>query len=151
LCSIGYGSEYLTDYDSAIALSRDSQKNVLIVFSLVNCKYCDILKNDLKDLKYLDNYIVCILDSRNNKKLTGKMNIKKWPTSVVVTVGAENQGEVSRLIGYENKMRYDAWLKANAAFFGEDGVCGCDCADNCVCRKDGICTCCGDKKCSCKK
>lgn len=148
--------EPVKDYDVAIQSAREEQKNVLVIFSLDNCHYCDVLKKDLFNLKGVDNYIVCVLDSRVNKRLTGKMNIKKWPTSVIMTVGKEVQGEVSRFVGYGNKTDYTKWLSANAAFFGgSDDACGCDCPDDCSCRKDGICTCCGDKcdccKCGCDK
>lgn len=148
--------EPVKDYDVAIQSAREEQKNVLIIFSLDNCHYCDVLKKDLFNLKGVDNYIICVLDSRVNKRLTGKMNIKKWPTSVIMTVGKEVQGEVSRFVGYGNKTDYTKWLSANAAFFGgSNDTCGCDCPDDCSCRKDGICTCCGDEcdccKCGCDK
>lgn len=154
---ISFGKEPSKDYDTAIQSARQEQKNVLVIFSLDNCHYCDVLKKDLFNIKETENYIVCVLDSRLNKKLTGKMNVKKWPTSIIMTVGKEVQGEVSRFVGYGDKKEYQRWLIANAAFFGseKDGVCGCDCAEDCSCRKDGICTCCGDKcdccECGCDK
>lgn len=168
---IGLAKEPVTDYEVAVQSAREEQKNVLVIFTLDNCYHCDVLKKDLFNLKGVNDYIVCVLDSRLNKRLTGKMNIKKWPTSIVTTVGKEVQGEVSRFIGYGNKADYEKWLATNAAFFGgSDDACGCDCADDCSCRKDGICMCCGDKcdccecdncgkdckckkdgKCSCKK
>lgn len=156
LCSlpsaIVVANDSLTDYDVALQTAKEEKKNVLLVFGLHDCKYCDILKKDLLDLDIANDYVVCILDSRSNKRLTGSMKIKKWPTSIVITVGKEVQGEVSRLVGYTNKVDYQLWLQKHAGFFGQsDGVCGCDCDENCVCRKDGICTCCGDKKCDCKK
>jgi thiol-disulfide isomerase/thioredoxin len=145
-----FAFETVNDYDIAINLAKTQQKNVLVIFGLENCHYCKVLKKDLVALKNIDNYIVCYLDSRENKKLTGKMGIKKWPTSVVVTVGSENQGESARVVGYGNKKEYDDWLKLNAAVFGDDNACGCGCSDDCPCRKNGICTCCGEK-CNCKK
>lgn len=148
--SFCFAENPVKDLDVAIKIAESSNKNVLVVFSLEDCKYCDILKKDLKSMKHSDNFVICLLDSRQNKRLTGKMKIKKWPTSVVLVVGKENQGEVSRLVGYENKNKYDSWLKLNAGFFG-DGVCGCDCNEDCLCRKNGICTCCGDKDCGCCK
>lgn len=148
---VGLANEPIKDYDVAIQTAQIEQKNVLLIFSLDNCKHCNILKKDLPTIKNANNYVVCVLDSRENKRLTGKMNIKKWPTSVIITVGKETQGESSRLVGYSDKSQYDMWLKSNAAVFGDDGVCGCDCSDDCSCRKDGICVCCGDKKCDCKK
>jgi len=147
--SSAYGIDILNDLEIANQIAKDQSKNTLIIFSLENCKYCDLLKNDLNKLKNIDNYVVCILDSRENKRITGKMKIKKWPTSIVITNSKEHQGEVDRLIGY-NQLDYDIWLKKNATFFGKDDACGCDCKDDCECRKDGICTCCGDE-CQCKK
>jgi hypothetical protein len=148
--SSSYALEIVTDYDVAIELAKKTEKNVLLIFSLENCQYCDLLKEDMPNMRQIDDYIVCVLDSRKNKKLTGTMNIKKWPTSVVMVIGKENQGESDRLVGYSGKGNYDTWLKKNAKFFSDDNVCGCDCVDTCRCRKNGICTCCG-KTCNCKK
>lgn len=150
IASFSYALDIVKDYDVAIELGKKVEKNVLLVFGLENCKHCDFLKQDIPHMKHIDNYVVCMLDSRENKRLTGKMNIKKWPTSVVMVVGKENQGESDRLVGYHSKVNYDAWLKKNTSFFGDDNVCGCDCEDDCPCRKNGICTCCG-KTCKCKK
>lgn len=148
--SSSYSIEIVKDYDVAIELGKKTEKNVLLVFSLENCAYCDLLKQDILNMKHIDDYIVCVLDSRENKRLTGKMQIKKWPTSIVVVVGKENQGESDRLVGYAGKDNYDSWLKKNAKFFGNTDVCRCDCEDNCSCRQNGICTCCS-KSCDCKK
>lgn len=148
--SVCVGVEILNDLDVANQIAKEQEKNTLLIFSLENCKYCEILKNDLNNFENIDNYVICILDSRQNKKITGKMQIKKWPTSIVITTGKEQQGEVSRKIGYGDKKEYEIWLKENAKFFGKDDACGCDCADDCVCRKNGICTCCGNN-CKCIK
>lgn len=144
------GSSFInaSDLDVYIELAKKQEKNVLVIFSLDNCKYCDLLKKDLDTIKYIDNYVVCVIDSRDNKKLTGKMDIKKWPTSVIMSVSKENQGEASRLVGYVIKSDYEQWLKANAAFFGKED--GCDCDKNCPCKKDGKCSC-EKGKCKCKK
>lgn len=151
LASFSYALEIVKDYDVAVELGKKADKNVLLVFSLESCRHCEFLKQDMPNMKHINDYVVCVLDSRENKKLTGKMNIKKWPTSVVVVVSKENQGESDRLVGYAGKENYDAWLKKSAAFFGDEDSCGCGCVDDCSCRKNGICTCCGDKKCNCKK
>lgn len=144
-----------SNLDVCIEVAKKEHKNVLVIFTLDNCKYCDILKQDLANIKYVDNYVVCVINSRDNKRLTGKMGIKKWPTSVVIAVSEENQGEASRIVGYGNKLEYEKWLKLNASFFGEDNACGCNCSEDCRCRKNGECTCCGDKcdccQCGCGK
>lgn len=148
-----------SDLDVSIEIAKKQEKNVLVIFSLDNCEHCDLLKKDLDVIKYMDSYVVCFLDSRENKRLTGKMNVKKWPTSVVMSVSKENQGEASRFIGYGDKSDYEQWLKANALFFGKDS--GCACTEKCPCRKNSKCNCtkekcncckcdCG-KDCSCKK
>lgn len=153
--SFGFSYDKINDFDVAIETARTEEKNVLVIFTLDKCHYCDVLKSDMDSLKNINNYIVCILDSRSNKKLTGKMGIKKWPTSIIFSVGKETQGEASRVVGYGDKAEYDNWLKLNAEFFGADDACGCDCDDDCSCRKNGICTCCGDKcdccECKCDK
>jgi len=115
-----FGLEIVPDHDLAIELGRKEQKNVLTIFSLENCVYCDMLKNDLVHIENINHYIVCILDSKKHKKLTGKMNIRKWPTSVITVVGIENQGEASRLVGYKNKQEYESWLKKHTSVFTED-------------------------------
>lgn len=117
--SSSYGLEIIKDYDEAIELGKKTGKNVLLVFSLEHCVYCDLLKKDMSNMQHINDYVVCVIDSRENKRLTGKMQIKKWPTSVVV--GTESQGESDRLIGYSGKTNYDVWLKKNARFF-ENGT-----------------------------
>jgi hypothetical protein len=152
----GLALEVVNDFDVAVEIGRKAEKNVLVIFTLEDCHYCNVLKNDMTSFVNIDNYVVCILDSREHKRVTGKMKVKRWPTSIVISVSKEGYGETARLVGYSNKSEYDKWLKLNAEFFGSDDACGCDCDDNCSCRKNGICPCCKDdcncgKDCECKK
>lgn len=161
LSSKTFGLDIINDLNTAVESARKLEKNVLVIFTLENCDFCDVLKKDINTLTNIDNYVICILNSRENKRLTGSMKIKKWPTSIVISIGKEGYGETSRLVGYGNKIEYDNWLKINAEFFGADNACGCDCSDDCPCRKNGICTCCKNtcdccecncgKDCECKK
>lgn len=142
---IGLAADTVGDIDVAIALGRKEAKNVLLVFTLQNCQPCNNLKNSLSSIKYLDEYIVCLVDTKANKRLTGSYKVVKWPTSIVLTSSRENFGEVSRKIGFDNQKDYERWLYKNAVTYGASK---CNCAVDCKCRVNGECKC--SDKCECK-
>lgn len=95
---------FVESYEEAV--SKEDTK-VLVIFGAKWCKYCRILKDDLKSLD-LDDYTVCVVDIDVNKDLARKYKAKSLPTSVVL----ENNKEMSRHVGYE-KEGYQAWLNSN--------------------------------------
>lgn len=97
---------FVESYEEAV--SKEDAK-VLVIFGAKWCKYCRVLKEDLKSLD-LDGYTVCIVDVDARKDLARKHETRSLPTSVVI----ENNKEASRRAGYE-KEEYQAWLNSNRA------------------------------------
>lgn len=140
-----FASDTVNDLDVAISVAQKEQKNVLLIFTLDNCTPCNDLKNNISKLKYVDNYVVCLLNTRSHKRLAGKYSLKKWPTSIVLCVSKENCGEASRKIGFD-KTEYEKWLNANALVYSQHK---CNCPLDCKCRVDGKCQCKNGCKCEC--
>jgi thioredoxin-like negative regulator of GroEL len=99
---------YVTDYNIALMLSKDTKQNIIVIFSASWCEACKILKNDLPSIEGFDNKIICILDIDDNKHLSKQFKIKSLPTSILVD---SSSIEKSRLIGYK-KDKYEEWLKS---------------------------------------
>lgn len=138
-----YSAEIVTDFDTAMILAQEEQKNVLVIFTLQDCDPCNQLKMSLDIIKHVDNYIVCLLDTKSNKKLAGKFKLTKWPTSVILASSKEVRGEISRKQGF-SKINYEKWLLDNAMVYKQP----CSCDENCKCRVNGECKC--SVKCECK-
>lgn len=107
-----FGAEpvFVESYEEAVAME---DAKVLIIFGAKWCKYCLILKEDLKSLN-IDDYTVCIVDTETRKDLVKKYRVRALPTSVVI----QGDKEISRKTGYE-KEEYQAWLDSNRANKGK--------------------------------
>lgn len=100
---------YVTDYNIALQISKETKQNVVLVFSASWCGFCKTLKKDLPDIKGFDNKIICIVDSDVEKKLTRTFKIRSLPTSILVSPSGD---ELDRISGYD-KSSYEGWLKSN--------------------------------------
>ena len=94
------------DYDSAVSLSREENKPLLLIFSADWCGYCTKLKQDILVDDSTKNYITCVIDTDMDKGITKKHKARSLPTSVVLNKGEETK----RKIGYKNKTDYTNWL-----------------------------------------
>lgn len=99
---------FVTDLDLALKLSKETNQELVIIFSASWCGYCKTLKNDLATIKHFDNKIICIIDIDSNKKIARQFKVKNLPTSVMLN--PEGQ-EITRNVGYE-KPSYEEWLKS---------------------------------------
>jgi thioredoxin-related protein len=109
ISSIASANDYiLSSIDETLKLSQNSGKPALVIFGSEDCKFCDILKNEILDKNYIDNYIVCYIDISNekNKSLKDTYKIHMIPDSRIFI----NKTETSRLKGFE-KNKYIDWLK----------------------------------------
>lgn len=107
--SIASANDYiLSSIDETLKLSQNSGKPALVIFGSENCKFCDLLKQEILDKNYVDNYIVCYLDisKDTNKSLKDKYKIHIVPDSRIFI----NNIETNRLKGFE-KNKYIDWLK----------------------------------------
>lgn len=113
ICGTAYCVEHYTNLNHAVAEARQDELNVLIIFSIDGCVHCDKLKADIdNNLIPVDrNYVLCLIDSQDQKKLSRKFHIKRWPTSVVVQ--PSDVIELRRLVGYKSIDSYNSWLNYN--------------------------------------
>lgn len=92
----------------ALALSEDSGMPILLVFSRAGCSHCDDLKKDIKNGLFneeLNGYILCYIDTINNKELTKEYRVSGIPDSRII----KKTKETSRIVGYIQR-KYRKWL-----------------------------------------
>lgn len=111
--SVSYSNDaiYVDNYSKAIALSKDINHKVLLIFDADWCVNCVVLKKDLAENIPLKDMIVCILDIDNHKDLAKNFHVKKIPVSILI----ENNMIMSKYIGYDNVNKYSDWLKSKGA------------------------------------
>lgn len=95
--------------EGAQVLSQKEDKPLLVIFSGENCVFCNLLKKEVLSDNLTSKYIVCVLNIKQNKSVSRKMNIKMLPTSIVLDKELE---EVNRITGYDKKS-YTEWLEKN--------------------------------------
>lgn len=94
------------DYDGAVALSKESNKPLLLIFGADWCGYCTKLKKDILVDNSTQLYITCVIDTDLDKSLSKKFKVRSLPTSIIV----EDEVEKRRKTGYKNKQDYLDWL-----------------------------------------
>jgi thioredoxin-related protein len=107
--SIASANDYiLSSIDETLNLSQNSGKPALVIFGSENCKFCDLLKNEILDKNYVNNYIVCYINisDEKNQSMKNTYKIHMVPDSRIFI----NKTESSRLKGFE-KNKYIDWLK----------------------------------------
>jgi thioredoxin-related protein len=64
--SIASANDYiLSSIEETLKLSQNSGKPALVVFGSEDCKFCDMLKNEILDKNYIDNYIITYICYNN--------------------------------------------------------------------------------------
>lgn len=100
------------DYDKAISLAKEFDKNLIIVFGADWCPYCVVLKNDAKNISEFKNYIVCFIDTdkkEENQSIINKFRPRSLPMSVMIN---DDEQLISKHTGYRNSS-YKSWLNSN--------------------------------------
>jgi hypothetical protein len=97
--------------DQSIAIAKEQNKNLLIIFSIDNCIYCDMLKNEVIMFN-IDNYVLCIVDVTNNQEISKAFKLRIFPTSVILSVQKNEEKIIDTYIGY-NKDKYSQWIIKN--------------------------------------
>jgi thioredoxin-related protein len=106
-------TEYYIDLDTAVVQAKENNQHLLVVFSIEDCIYCDKLKEALPSINSLDNYTVCILNSKEYKNIIKQKNIRIYPTSLILDISSNNLTEISRLVGFRSSAVYSEWIKSN--------------------------------------
>lgn len=100
---------FVTDIVDAIALSEDTNKDILVIFTADWCKYCQIMKQDLeKDQKIISDTIVCYIDIDNmeNKDIVRQYKVKTIPDYCIL----RKKIEIKRTRGYTTKDKFIKWI-----------------------------------------
>lgn len=98
---------YMKSLEDAIALSQDSEKDILVIFTADWCPSCDSLKEFLdKNESLIENYIVCYVDHDLNRDLVKEYSVKRIPDSRIL----RRLKEIKRLIGF-SRNQYQEWIK----------------------------------------
>jgi len=101
---------FTSSLDKAKTLSRQSQKDIILIFGSSSCKYCDLLKTEINSGNLdslLNNNIVCYIDINEYPDLKKSYNVNMIPDSRFLNKEVER----SRLLGYE-KDKYIQWIES---------------------------------------
>jgi hypothetical protein len=99
--------------DVAVQRAKQENKNILLIFSVDSCEFCNILENDLK-LFNLDNYVVCIFNATNNMEVAKSFGVILFPTSFIISVEKNKEKILSTHVGYSQN-KYKQWIEENNA------------------------------------
>lgn len=95
----------IDSYNDAVLLSKEIDLPVLVIFSSGDCRFCDLLKNNMPETEDL---IICFIDYNSNKNLVKQYNVSLIPDSLLI----DSNGKVlKRLKGFKDKKTYGDWLK----------------------------------------
>jgi len=106
----GFGVEVNT-YEEAIALSKETNKEVFVYFVAEWCSYCKKMEDVFKDERVsrkLDNYICVKINVDKNKDLAKKHVVKGIPDYMVID---KEEKTLKRHFGYKSKEEFLEWLK----------------------------------------
>ena len=110
LSSALYGADFtVKSLDEAKTLSKSTKQPILVIFGSDNCSFCTKLKDDISNgqlTEYVDPYIICYVDLKDNGEYKTEYKISIIPDSRILV----DNKEVSKAVGY-NKNDYSKWLK----------------------------------------
>lgn len=92
---------YVDSLEDAVALQKNVQHDILLIFSSDKCVYCNVLKKELPDMN-IQNKIICIIDIDRNANLKKQYRVSIIPDTRIISDGTERK----KLVGYKNKTHY---------------------------------------------
>lgn len=99
---------FVNDMVDALALSENTNKQILVVFTADWCKQCQIMKRDISDNPdMVDNTIVCYLDLDSNKKLANEYQVKFIPDYCIL----RKRIQIRRQRGYTTREKFIKWFQ----------------------------------------
>lgn len=103
----GMAENFINNINNAEKISKKEDKPILLIFSIKDCSYCDILKKEIKN-RTIEDYIICIINTENNTKLAQQYMVRVFPTSFILEAKIVKNLEKSRFDGYSSD--YWKWL-----------------------------------------
>ena len=87
--------------------AKETNTEILLVFTADWCRYCVYLKNDLmKSMEQINSkYTVCFVDYDSNRDLARRYNVSSLPSSVIL-----KEKTYKKMTGYSNFTSYKDFL-----------------------------------------
>jgi protein disulfide-isomerase len=99
---------FVYDMVDAIALSENTNKQILVVFTADWCKQCQIMKKDIEDNQNMvSDTIVCYLNIDFNQDLAKEYNIKFIPDYCIL----RKKIQIRRQSGYTTRAKFIKWFQ----------------------------------------
>lgn len=109
------GPVFVDKLENAFVESKESEKDLLIVFSADWCGNCVIFKKHImEDSSILSNMVVCFVDFDSNDSIVKEYKVKKIPDFRYY----RNSVELSQKIGYSNKEQFAKWIQSTSSMNG---------------------------------
>jgi protein disulfide-isomerase len=99
---------FVYDMVDALALSENTNKQILVVFTADWCKQCQIMKKDIEDNQNMvSDTIVCYLNIDFNQDLAKEYNIKFIPDYCIL----RKKIQIRRQSGYTTRAKFIKWFQ----------------------------------------
>lgn len=94
----------------ALILSKESKKDIVLIFGADWCKYCNILKKDIENhSEIIIDKIIVYSNIDKDSELAQEYQVKSIPDCRII----RNNIEISRKIGYLGIKDFTKWLETN--------------------------------------
>lgn len=107
---IGFAEE-VSNYEDAVKLSRETNKEIFLYFGADWCGYCKKMEKVLEDKQVsanMNDYIVLKLNKDFNENLSKRYNVKSIPDYMIID---KDENILKRHKGYKDKKEFLNWLK----------------------------------------
>ena len=97
-------------YEDAMQVAKEQNKNVYVLFGGEHCPWCHKQKDVLlKDsvTKSLSDYVVCYVDTSEEREISTKYRIRTIPVSIIVD---SEDGVIKKNVGYMDEPKFLKWL-----------------------------------------
>lgn len=98
---------FVNDLLDAIAISEQSKKPILAVFTADWCKNCEYLKKDILEYKVGNDMIIAYIDIDQNRDVAKEYRVRAIPDYFIM----KNNIEIKRKVGYNNYKDFNKWLQ----------------------------------------
>ncbi len=102
---LGFGIDYIKDFDVAVRLSSLEKKKIVMIFEMKTCGYCQLLnETTLKDEKvgqFLSiNYITVVVFADENPELFAEFKVRATPTMWFFQTSSGTPTAITYVPGY---------------------------------------------------
>lgn len=102
---------FVDKLENAFLESKESEKDLLIIFSADWCGNCVLFKKHLmEDSSILSNMVVCFVDYDSNDSLVKEYKVRKIPDFRYY----RKSMELDQRVGYSNKSEFIRWMLKNS-------------------------------------